>query len=147
MGTIPEGMNTVTPTLVVEGASQALELYKKAFGAEEIYRMNVPGTEKIMHAGFKIGDSTLFICDPMPSMDCLPSQNLYFYLYFTDADAAMQKAVTAGMTEKQPATDMFWGDRMGTVTDPFGVKWNLGTHIRDVSPEEMEAAMKQFAAA
>lgn len=134
----------VIPILVFKGAVKAIEHYKKAFGAEEMYRMTYPDSDLIAHAGIKIGDTEVFVSDEREDMCSKASAPQAFYLYLPDADAAMKKAVQAGCTEDQPVTDMFWGDRMGTVTDPFGMKWMIGTHVRDVSEDEMKEAMKKM---
>ena len=142
---IPEGFTTITPSLVVRGAAKAIELYKKAFGAEELSRSEFPGTGQIMHAVLKIGNAMLLIADEMPGM-CKASANASFYLYMPDADAAFARAVKAGLTEKWPLTDQFWGERSGVVSDEFGVMWNIATHKRDVSPAEIEKGAKEMAA-
>lgn len=140
---IPEDFSTLTPSLVVKDAAKAIELYKKAFGAEEAYRMEGQGG-KIMHACIKIGDSNLFLADINPEMGAgTPSQSS-FYVYLNDVDATFKQARTVGLSEVYPVKDMFYGDRVGTVKDPFGIQWTLATHMRDVSPEEMEEARKKF---
>lgn len=143
---IPEGFNTLTPTLIVNGAAQAIDLYVKAFGATETYRMPDPKTGKIMHACIQIGTSKLFLCDVNPEMGCGTASTSNFYVYLNDVDATFRQAKQAGLEEAQPVQDMFWGDRTGTMKDRFGNRWTLATHVRDVSPEEMEEARKKFAA-
>lgn len=139
---IPEGYQSITPTLIVEGAAKAIELYKKAFGAQEIYRMEgTPG--KIMHACIQIGNSKLFIGDTDPQMAPTPTSSK-FYVYLPDVDATFKQAKQAGLSEVVAPQDMFWGDRMGAVKDSFGIQWSLATHVREVSPEEMEEAKKEF---
>lgn len=144
MKAIPEGFTTVTPSLVLKDAAKAIDLYKEAFGAKEISRMEMPGTGKIMHACLEFGNARLFFADAMPEMGCSTPSTSSFYLYFEDVEAAFKKAKAAGMTEKFPLTDMFWGDRTGNVTDVFGISWTMGQHVRDVSPEEMEKAGKEW---
>jgi PhnB protein len=143
MAKIPEGFNTITPSLVLNGAAKAIDLYKKAFGAQELYRMEVPGTGKLMHACLVIGNSKIFLSDTDPKMSATPSTSS-FYLYMDDVDAAFTQAKKAGLNELVPVQDMFWGDRMGAVEDSFGIRWTLATHVREVSQEEMEAARKNW---
>ncbi len=142
---IPEGFHNVTPSLIVSDAAKAIKLYEKAFGAKELYRMECPESHKIMHACIQLGDSKLFLCDANPQMNCAPTVSS-FYVYIGDVDATFKQAKQAGLTEAWPVQDMFWGDRTGTVKDNFGVSWTLATHVRDVSPEEMEEGRKQFIA-
>jgi uncharacterized glyoxalase superfamily protein PhnB len=146
MPAIPEGFATITPTLVLKDAAKAVELYKKAFGATEIYRMDCPDTGRIAHACLQIGSSRLFLCDVNPEGGCATASNSSFYLYFNDVDAAFRQAAQAGMQEAMPVQDMFWGDRVGNVKDAFGVQWTLATHVRDVSPQEMAEGMKKMMA-
>jgi PhnB protein len=138
---IPPGYHTVTPYLVCRGAGEALEFYKRAFGAKEKYRMPGPGGE-IMHAEFRIGDSMLMIGDENPQMGATAPQTVggtavHVFLYVKDVDKAFAQAIGAGATGEMPPTDMFWGDRYAKLTDPFGHKWSMATHIEDVSPREM----------
>jgi uncharacterized glyoxalase superfamily protein PhnB len=141
---IPEGFHTVTPTLVVSGAAKAIDLYKKAFGAQELYRME--GEKgKIMHACIMIGNSKVFLCDAAPEMGCATPSASSFYLYFDNVDSAFKTATGAGLNELSPVQDMFWGDRTGSLQDSFGNRWTLATHVRDVSKEEMEEGRKKFA--
>ncbi len=146
---IPEGFHTVTPTLTIKGAAEAIEFYKKALGAQEVMRMSNPDG-KIGHAELKIGDSIIFINDEMSMPGCPRSpQSLggvtgTLYLYVDDVDAAFQRAVRAGGKATSPVTDMFWGDRHGSFVDPFGHNWSLSTHTRDLSEREMEQGAKAF---
>jgi len=141
---VPDGFHTLTPTLTVNGAAKAIDLYTKAFNAKEEYRTEMPdGSGKIMHACIKIGDSNLFISDTDPNM-CPTATISTFYAYFNDVDAAFKQAKQAGLNELFPVSDMFWGDRMGSLKDSFGITWTVATHVRDVSPEEMEEAKKNF---
>ena len=147
---IPEGMRTVTPHLICAGAGEAIEFYKKAFGAVELSRM--PGSDgKVMHASIRIGDSVIMLNDEMPQWGSFGPKSLKgtpvtIHLYVEDADTFFAQAVKAGATATMPLEDMFWGDRYGKVEDPFGHQWSIGTHRRDVSPEEMQKAMEQMSA-
>lgn len=146
---IPEGYHTVTPHLVVRDAGGAIEFYKRAFGAEELGRLTAPDGESIVHAELRIGDSRVFLCDENPDMGLrsptsLGGASCAFYLYVEDADAAFRKAVGAGATIKQPVTDMFWGDRCGSVVDPFGCQWDLATRKEEVPPEEIKRRGEEF---
>jgi uncharacterized glyoxalase superfamily protein PhnB len=144
---IPEGFHTITPSLIIKGAAEAIEFYKRAFGAEELGRHLMPGTdgsEKIAHAELQIGDSRLFLADEFPTHGVLGpngSSPVAIHLYVTDADAVFNRAVGAGATVKMPLLDMFWGDRFGKLEDPFGHTWSIATHIEDVPEEEMAARM------
>lgn len=143
---IPEGMHTVTPHLICAGAAQALEFYKKAFGAVELSRM-LGSDGKIMHASMRIGDSIIMLNDEMPDWGTFGPKHLKgspvtIHLYVEDADASFAQAVSAGAKVTMPLDDMFWGDRYGKLEDPFGHQWSVGTHMRDVSPEEMQKAMQ-----
>ena len=142
---VPEGMHTVTPHLVCAGAADAIEFYKRAFGATEMARL--PGPQgKIMHAMIRIGDSPVMLVDEFPEWGSVAPSTLKgtpvtIHLYVPDADALFQRAVNAGAQVTMPLADMFWGDRFGVVQDPFGHQWSIATHVRDVSPEEMQAAL------
>jgi PhnB protein len=143
---VPEGMHSVTPHLVCAGAADAIEFYKKAFGALEEARL--PGPDgKLMHAMIRIGDSAVMLVDENPEWGMLGPKSLKgspvtIHLYVEDADAFAARAVKAGAKITMPLADMFWGDRYGTLVDPFGHNWSVATHIRDVSMEEMQQAMK-----
>jgi uncharacterized glyoxalase superfamily protein PhnB len=139
----PMNRQTVTPSLSLDGAARAIDVYRKAFGAEEVYRMEMPGGGKIMHACITIGNSQIFLSDTDPNMCATPSV-ASFYVYLPDVDAAFRQAKQAGLSELHAPQDMFWGDRTGTVKDSFGITWTLATHVRDVSPEEMEEGRKKF---
>lgn len=146
MSAIPEGFQTITPYIAVSDGDAALTFYEKALGAETLNAMRVPGTEKIMHATLQLGTSKLFLADgaehfPAPTG---PEGGAHFYLYLEDVDAVHARALDAGMTELTPPTDMFWGDRMSGLRCPYNHTWNLSTHVRDVTPEEMAAAMEQM---
>ncbi len=143
---IPDGYHSLTPYLVIKGAAEAIEYYTKVFGAEETVRMPGPGGG-IMHAEVKIGNSMLMLADENPERGYLSpattgGAGVSIMLYTTDVDATFKKAVEGGAKAVQPPTDMFWGDRMANITDPFGHSWAIATHTKDVSPEEMEKAMQ-----
>ncbi|MGB2886644.1 MAG: VOC family protein [Candidatus Acidiferrales bacterium] len=144
---IPEGYHSVTPALTCRDAAQAIEFYKKAFGAREVMRMPSPDG-KIMHAELKIGDSTLFLGDEFPGMSVAPSASSlpssYLFLYVPDADSVFNSALAAGARAEMPVQDMFWGDRYGKLKDPFGHHWGVATHKEDVAPEEMERRSAAF---
>src|ERR1051325_2600239 len=139
---IPDGFHTVTPYLVVHDAAKAIDFYKRAFDAKERYRMEGP-PGKIGHAEIQIGDSVIMLGDEMPQMDTKSPQSLGgttggLFIYVHDVDAAFNKAVGAGAKATMPPADMFWGDRYGKLTDPFGHSWSMATHKEDVAPEEMK---------
>lgn len=142
---IPEGVHSLTPHLVCEGAVEAMEFYKKAFGAVELMRM--PGPDgKLMHGAMTIGDSRLMLVDANPDWGCLGPKALKgspvtIHLSVENVDAVVAQAVAAGATIKMPVADMFWGDRYGVLVDPFGHQWSVATHIRDLSPAEIQQAM------
>jgi|SRR6516164_7333557 uncharacterized glyoxalase superfamily protein PhnB len=148
---IPEGYHTVTPHLVVRGAAEAIEFYKKAFGAKEIRRAPGPDGKSIMHAELQLGDSRIFLNDEFPQMGALSPLALKgspvtIHLWFEDVDSAFQKAVQAGARVAMPLADQFWGDRYGIVVDPYGHQWSMASHVKDMSPEEMKkAATEAFA--
>ncbi len=142
---IPEGYYSLTPYLVIKGAADAIEFYKKAFGAVETLRMPGPGG-RIMHAEVTIGNSTLMLSDENPERGYLSpttrgghTSSVMFYT--DDVDTVFKQAVAAGAKADMPPVDMFWGDRMGNITDPFGHSWAIATHKEDVSPAEMEKRM------
>jgi PhnB protein len=140
---IPDGIRTLTPQLSLDGAAEAIEFFKQAFGAEEIHRAPDPSGNKIWHAQLKIGDSMVFVNDTFPEMGgaAFPAS---LWVYTDQVDAAFKRAVDAGATVKMPLQDMFWGDRTGTVTDRWGNQWSFAQHVRDVSPEEMRKATEGF---
>ena len=135
---IPDGYHTVTPFLNVKGMGKLIDFMKAAFGAEEIMRMAGPGGAPV-HAEVSIGNSRIMLGEIMQQNT--PSSG-YFYVYVSDADAMHKRAVGAGATLVSQPADQFWGDRMGTVKDPFGNTWSLATHKEDPTPEEMEKRMK-----
>lgn len=145
---IPAGYHSLTPSVVVDNAAKALEFYRKALGAKETFRL--PLGDKIGHAEIQIGDSRLMLSDENPNWDALSPKSLggatgSFMVYVPDVDAAIDRAVKAGAKLVQPVENQFWGDRMGTVVDPFGHKWMLGTHIEDVSDQEMQRRGAEWA--
>jgi len=142
---IPEGYYSLTPYLVIKGAAEAIEFYKKAFGATENVRMPGPGG-RIMHAEVKIGNSILMLSDENPERGQLSPTTIggsggSIMLYTNDVDATFKQALAAGATEQMAPMDMFWGDRMGNLKDPFGHCWAIATHKEDVPPEEMGKRM------
>jgi len=148
---VPEHMHTITPHLVLKGAGEAIEFYKKAFGAIEHYRFPMPDGA-IMHAEIQIGNSVFFMNDEMmgfQSPQTLGGSPVTVHLQVEDVDALWNQAVAAGCTVTMPLADAFWGDRYGMLVDPFGHKWSMASHIEDVPPEEMgqraAAAMSQMA--
>lgn len=148
MANIPEGYHSVTPYIMVNGAEQALALYEKALGAEITGCIKVPDSDLVMHAMFKVGNSTVFIGDPIPNSDRQPPQGMSsaaFYVYVEDVDASYRQAVEGGMVSVSEPEDMFWGDRTAVLNDGFGYNWTLATFQREATPEEMETAMKQMA--
>ena len=146
---IPEGMHSVTPHIVVAGAAEAIEFYKKAFGASEESRLPGPGG-KIMHASIRIGDSAIMMTDEAPEWKsfgpkALKGTSVTIHLYVPDVDAFYARATKAGAKVVMPLEDMFWGDRYGVLEDPYGHRWSMATHMRDVTPQEMAEAMRKMA--
>lgn len=148
----PAGRHSITPHLVVRGASHAIEFYRRAFGAKEVYRMPSPDGFGIMHADLIIGNGHIYLCDEMPQMQtnrspqALGGSPVTIMLYVDNVDQVYKQAVEAGGTATMPPADMFWGDRYGKLLDPFGHDWALATHKEDVSPAEMEKRFKVMAA-
>ncbi len=144
---IPDGMHTVTPHLVCAGAAEAIEFYKKAFNAVEITR--IPGQQgKLIHAHVRIGDSSVMLVDEFPEWNsfgpkALKGSSVTIHLYVEDADSSIKRAVEAGAKVIMPSADMFWGDRYGVLEDPFGHRWSVATHVRDVSAEELLKGAQQ----
>jgi len=152
---IPDGYRTATPYLIIKGAADAIEFYKRAFGATELLRMADPHG-RVGHAEIKIGDSVIMLADEHPAMGyrgprSLGGSSVSILLYLEDVDGVFERAVKAGAKAQRPVADQFYGDRSGTLEDPFGHVWTVATHVEDVPPEEMqrraEAAMKSAAAA
>jgi PhnB protein len=147
---IPEGYHSLTPYLVVDGGAKALDYYKKAFGATELFRMEHEG--KIAHAEMKIGDSPFMLSDEHPEMGykgpkSIGGSAVGLMIYVDDCDAIFKQAVDAGGTEKKAVQDQFYGDRSGTLEDPFGHIWTVATHKEDVTPEEIDKRLAAMAAA
>ena len=146
---IPEWMHSITPHLVCAGAAEAIEFYKQAFGAVELGRLAGP-PGKLIHAAIRIGDSAVMLVDEMPECGALGPKarggsSVTIHLQVEDVDAVVARAVAAGAKITMPVDDMFWGDRYGQIEDPFGHSWSVATHVRDVSPEELqEVARKMF---
>jgi PhnB protein len=147
---IPEGYRTATPYLIIKGAADAIAFYKRAFGATELLRMADP-QGRVGHAEIKIGDSVIMLADEHPAMGyrgprSLGGSSVSILLYLEDVDAVFERALKAGAKAQRPVADQFYGDRSGTLEDPFGHVWTVATHVEDVAPEEMkrraEAAMK-----
>ena len=144
---IPDGYHTVTSYLMVDDAARALDFYRDAFGATELFRLPMGG--KLGHAEIMIGDTHLMLADEFPDMGALGPNSrggptASFMIYVPDADAAYDKAVKAGAKADRPLKDEFWGDRIGTVIDPFGHKWSLATHVEEVGPEEIQRRMQEW---
>jgi len=145
---IPEGYHTITPFLTVRDAARAIEFYKQAFGAVEKGVMKGPDG-KVMHAELRIGDSIIMLSDEFPEYGALSPQStggvgMGLHIYLDGVDAAFDRAVKAGAKVEMPVADMFWGDRYGKLADPFGHKWSIGTHIRDMSTKDIEKAQEEF---
>ena len=145
---IPDGYHSVTPYLICKGAAQAIEFYKQAFGATELMRMPMPGG-MLGHAEIRIGDSAVMLADEFPEMDVRGPQSLggtsvSLLIYVEDVDTAFPRAIKAGGKEIRPLMDQFYGDRSGTLEDPFGHKWTIATHKEDVPPEEMARRHEEF---
>jgi uncharacterized glyoxalase superfamily protein PhnB len=141
---IPDDMHAVTPHLVCKGAAAAMDFYQKAFGAVDLGRL-ADKQGKLMHGMVRIGDSTIMLVDENPEWGmlgptALKGSPVTIHLYVEDVDATVKRAVAAGAKITMPVADMFWGDRYGKLEDPFGHQWSVATHIRDMTPEEVEAA-------
>lgn len=145
---IPAGYEGVIPHLCCDGCNAAIDFYVQAFGAEEVCRMPAPDGTRLMHAQIKIGKAHIFLADEFPeycggakgSPTALGNTSVTIHQYVPSVDAALDRAAKAGGTVIMPAMDMFWGDRYGIVQDPFGHKWSFATHIKDMTPEEMQQA-------
>jgi uncharacterized glyoxalase superfamily protein PhnB len=142
---IPEGYHSIIPTLTIKGAAQAIEFYKKAFGAQEMDRFEGPDGKSIMHAEMKIGDSIVMLNDEHPQMGYLSplstgSTSSGIFLYVPDSDAVFNKAVSAGAKPQMAMMDAFWGDRFGSIIDPFGHVWSISTRKKDMTPDEIKKA-------
>ena len=142
---VPEGMHTITPQLAIDGCDKAIDWYKKAFGAELLSRAPDPSGKKVWHASMKIGSSVFFVNDVFPEMGG-GVQTASLWIYADNIDSWWKRAVDAGGKVTMPIADMFWGDRLGQIADPFGNKWNLSQHIKDLTPDEMKQAQDAFVA-
>ena len=141
---IPDGYHSVTPYLIIKGGADAIEFYKKAFGATELFRMEHEG--KVGHAEIKIGDSPIMLADESTEMGyksptTLGGTPISIMIYVDDVDTIFKQAIAAGGEQQKPVQDQFYGDRSGTLKDPFGHVWHVATHTEDVSPQEMEKRM------
>jgi PhnB protein len=145
---MPAGMHTVTPHIICAGAADAMEFYKKAFGATEMFRL--PGPDgKLMHGSIGIGDSAVMLAEENEKHGIFGPKRLkgspvIIHLYVEDADAFVARAAEAGAKVTMPVAEMFWGDRYGRLQDPFGHMWSVSTHVRDVTPDEMKQAMQSM---
>ncbi len=147
---IPQGMHTLTPNLVIRDCAKAIDFYKKALGAQEVSRMPAPDGKSIWHAELRIGDSIFFLNDEMPGMGrTAPTASnplpVTMWLYVQDCDAAFKRAVGAGAKATMEPADMFWGDRCGSVADPYGYLWSFATHQKDMTEDELRRAGETFA--
>lgn len=146
MPPIPKGFHTVTPYLVCAGAANAIEFYKRAFGAVELLRLPTPDG-KLIHASIQIGDSIVMLNDEFPEMGSLGPKarngsSVTIHLFVEDADASFERALKAGAVVKMPLQDMFWGDRYGQLEDPFGHSWSIATHQRELTHEQIQEAAR-----
>ncbi len=147
---IPEGFHAVTPHLITNDTGAAIEFYKKAFGAEEVFRMPGPDGKSVTHAEIQIGGSRIMLAQEGPhskhwvSPKSLKGTTVTIHLYVNDVDAVFGQATGAGAEVSMPVTDTFWGDRFGKVTDPFGHEWSIATHKLDLTPEEMKEGAEEF---
>lgn len=146
---IPEGYHSVTPYLIVDDAAKAIDFYKQAFGAEEKFRL--PMGDRIGHAEIKIGDSFIMLADEFPDMGHLGPKarggtTVSLMVYVPDVDSAFKTALDAGAKQEQPVQNQFWGDKLGTLTDPFGHKWSLATHVEEVSESELGKRFEEWSA-
>lgn len=144
---IPDGYHSVTPYLIVDDAKAAIDFYTRAFGAKEKFRL--PMGDRIGHAELQIGDSVVMLADEFPDMGNLSPKSrggttVSLLLYVEDVDSSFRQAIESGASEKRPVENQFWGDRMGTLTDPFGHVWSLATTVEEVAPDEMQRRMEQF---
>ena len=146
---IPDGYQTVTPYLIIDGAAAAIDFYKRAFGAVELMRLSAPGG-KVGHAEVQIGTAILMLADEYPEMGAKGPSSfggspVSFMIYVEDVDAKFKQALAAGATEVRPVKDQFYGDRSGTLKDPFGHTWTIGTHVEDVTPDEINRRFEEAA--
>jgi uncharacterized glyoxalase superfamily protein PhnB len=146
---IPEGFQSVTPMCMFKDARKAIDFYKRAFGAQELFVMPGPDGKGVMHAEIRIGNSIIMMGEEHPQESCKSAETIgvspvSFYLYLENVDEAFRVAVAAGAVARMPVEEMFWGDRMGTVQDPFGYSWSLATHTRDLTPEQIRQGAQAF---
>lgn len=146
---IPEGYHSVTPYLIVDDAAEAIDFYKQAFGAEEKFRL--PMGDRIGHAEIKIGDSFIMLADEFPDMGHLGPKarggtTVSLMVYVPDVDSAFKRALDAGAKQERPVENQFWGDKLGTLTDPFGHKWSLATHVEEVPEAELGKRFEEWSA-
>ena len=145
----PKGYHSITPVLVIKGAEQAIEFYKKAFGAKELNRAYMPGGNIILHAEIQIGDSRIMLNDEFPEMNCKSPQSVggaitALYVYVKDVDKVFHQAANAGAKVTMPLMDAFWGDRTGQLVDPYGHVWSFATRKRNLSQKEMQKAQQEW---
>lgn len=144
---VPDGFTAITPYLTVTDAAKAIDFYRRAFGAEELYRMPAPDGERLAHAELQIGGARLMLADSFPEWGSPPpardGAGVGVHLYVPDVDAVMAAAEQAGARITMPAMDAFWGDRFGKLLDPYGVTWSVATHVRDLTPEQIAEGAKQ----
>ena len=146
---VPDGYHTITPYIIIKDAERAIEFYKKSFNAEERHRMYGPDNKTIAHAEIRIGDSAIMLSEESKEMKSFSPQTVggnpvWLYVYVNDVDSTFNQAVSAGATVIQPVNDAFWGDRVGSLKDPFGYQWSIATHKKDLSPEEIKKAAEDF---
>lgn len=144
---IPEGFHSVTPMLMFKDARKAIEFYKQAFGAVERFAMPGPDGKGVMHAEIQIGNSIVMMGEEHPNEPCKSAETMggspvSFYIYVENADEAFRRGIDSGAISRMPVEDMFWGDRVGSVQDPFGYSWSLAAHMKDPSPKELEEGAK-----
>lgn len=143
---VPEGLRTITPQFSVDGCDQAIEWYQKALGAELVMKAPDPSGKKVWHAQMSIGDSSFFLNDLFPEMSGGAQQTASLWIYGDNIDQKWKRAIDAGGKAMMPMADMFWGDRMGTLVDPFGIRWTLAQHLKDLTQDEMMKAQEAFVA-
>lgn len=146
---IPEGFHSVTPCLTLKNSIEAIEFYRKAFGAKQLDVFPGPDGKSTMHATIQIGDSILMMGDERPEQDCRSAESLgaspvSLFIYVPNVDKVFEQALDAGATATMPVDDMFWGDRCGALKDPFGYSWMIATHTRDLTPEEVQEGAQAF---
>ena len=146
---IPEGFHTVTPMFVFKDVRKAIEFYRRAFGAEELFVMPGSDGKGVMHAEVRIGNSIIMMGEENPQEPCKSAETIggspvSFYIYLENVDEAFRTALAAGAEARMPVQDMFWGDRAGTVQDPFGHDWTLASHIKDLTPQEIQQGAEAF---